>query len=140
MHADEIMKTAKKNKFPDQGSYKPAHSLVEARTTGCFSLKSDRCGYLEEAGVIGKEKPVVKGDSNFKLVEHKTLTTTMYKPSPPKKIVKTSLSPTSYENLHSYKNTQIKKPNVYISKYKNDNFISIAVKHNKWKLGTGHYD
>ena len=81
-----------------------------------------------------------KGDINFKNVEHKSMTTTMYKPSPAKKVVKTSLSPTSYDNNGSYKNTQIHKPNVYISKYKNENFINQTLKLNKWKQGAGAYD
>jgi len=73
MHAEDIMNTAKKNKFPDQGTYKLTHSLIENRTLGCFSLKSDRMGYIDEAGLIGKEKPVIKGSNNFTLVEQKSL-------------------------------------------------------------------
>jgi len=29
---------------------------------------------------------------------------------------------------------------VYISKYKNENFLTLAVKLNKWKPGSGTYD
>lgn len=40
--AGEIEKLEKKKKFPAPDSYKPGFKLVENRTLGCFSLKSDR--------------------------------------------------------------------------------------------------
>ena len=74
------------------------------------------------------------------MVEKKPFKLKIIKPIPAKKEVKSSLSPTSYQNLESFRSTQIKKPNVYISKYKNENFMQQLVKQNKWKPGSGTYD
>lgn len=68
MAFDEIKRKAQLYKSPDQATYKPEHSLIEKRITGCFKFKSDRNGYIEEAGVIGKEQPTYK-DKKYSLVE-----------------------------------------------------------------------
>lgn len=52
---EEIQVQAKKDKFPDVGSYSPNYKKQEARLLGCFGFKSDRSGFLEERQVIGKE-------------------------------------------------------------------------------------
>jgi hypothetical protein len=51
----EIEKREKKLKFPEPATYKPNHAPTESRTKGCFSLKSDRQGYIDECFVRGKE-------------------------------------------------------------------------------------
>ena len=79
-------------------------------------------------------------NSKYHLVEPRLLDVKMCKPKPEKAIKKTSLSPCSYQNNHSFKETQVRKPNIYISKYKNENFIEKAVRLNKWKLSPGAHD
>jgi len=44
----EIETQAKKDKFPDVGTYSPKYKKQEARLLGCFSFKGDRSGFLEE--------------------------------------------------------------------------------------------
>ena len=64
----------------------------------------------------------------------------IHKPPEKKKTEKTSLSPTSYNSMDSFKNSQVTKPKFYISKYKIDNFINKAIKQKKWVPGMGHYE
>jgi len=139
MPSEEIMLTAKRNGYPDQCTYKLSHTQTEKKPSGCFNFKSDRNGYLEEAALIGKESALFK-DKNYSHVDPKLRTTNFYKPLPAKPTKKVSLSPTSYNTLSSFKDTQIHKPKVYISKYKNENFVNETVRKNKWKLGPGTHD
>ena len=139
MEADEIERRAKRIKLPDQGTYKPSYSYVEARAVGCFNLKDERTGYLEEASVIGKNSPPYL-DKKYSLVEPSLRPNLMRKPAPEKPVKKTSLSPCSYEALEVFKNTQVRKHKVYISKYKNENFLAMTVRLNKWKLGPGTHE
>lgn len=48
----------------------------------------------------------------------------MYKPVPEKPVVKTNLSPVSYDHLDSFKKGTKPKERFYINKGKIDNFIS----------------
>ena len=137
--AGEIEKTERRKKYPEPATYKLSHKLVEERPLGCFGFKSDRNGYLEEAAVIGKEQAPYC-NKNFDQVDKKLKYPHIYKPSPEKKVEKTSLSPTSYHPNESFKNTQVHKPNVYISKYKYENFISKETKRKKWVPGPGAHD
>ena len=102
--AGEIEKNEKKKKYPEPATYKIGHKLTEGRTLGCFSLKSDRNGYLEEAMVIGKEQAPYF-DKKYSLVEPKLKYPKIWKPTPEKPAEKSSLSPTSYQPSESYKNT-----------------------------------
>lgn len=54
-HAHEIEKQAKKDRFPEPSTYKISHSGVDPKILGAFKLKSDRCGYIDECAIIGKE-------------------------------------------------------------------------------------
>ncbi len=108
--AVEIEKTVKKNAFPEPASYKPSTRVVQNRTLGCFNFKCDRSGYLEEAGLIGKQQaPFV--DKNYSQVDRNPKYPKIYNPAPVKPVEKVNLSPTSYNFDESYKTTQLKSPN-----------------------------
>jgi len=132
MFADDILFQAKKDRFPDQGTYKLNYNRVEVKTMGCFNFKSDRSGHIEEAMVIGKEQPPLR-NPNYTPIETKDRIANMYKALPEKPAKKVNLSPVTYDHLDSYNNTQVKKPNVYITpaKYKYNTFIDNAVKQSK---------
>lgn len=73
------------------------------------------------------------------LTEEKLKYPKIYNPVPEKPKEKTSLSPASHNPMESFKSTQGKKPNVYISKYRNENFIESVQKRKKWVPGAGTY-
>ena len=73
------------------------------------------------------------------LTEEKLKYPKIYNPVPEKPKEKTSLSPASHNPMESFKATQGKKPNVDISKYRNDNFIDSVQKRTKWVPGAGTY-
>ena len=133
------MEREKKRKAPEPATYKPEMKLVQNRTLGCFSLKSDRNGYLEEAAVIGKEQAPYP-NKNYTLTEPRLRPPIMWKPVPEKPVEKTSLSPASYKPMETFMNTQVVKPKVYISKGKYENFINQEVQRNKWKPGPGTHN
>ena len=137
--ASEIERNEKKKKFPEPASYKLQHNQVETRTLGCFDFKSDRSGYLEEAAVIGKEQAPYC-NKNYSSVDPKLKHPHIWKPVPEKPKEKSSLSPTSYKPDESYRNTQIKKPKVYISKYKYENYMNTEIKNKKWVPGPGTHN
>ena len=62
------------------------------------------------------------------MTEEKLKYPKIYNPVPEKPKEKTSLSPASHNPMESFKSTQGKKPNVYISKYRNENFIESVQK------------
>lgn len=102
--AGEIEKREKKKRFPEPATYKPDYKQIETRPLGCFSLKSDRCGFLEEAGVIGKEQAKYY-DKNFKSVDMNLKYPRIHPMVEEKKVEKTSLSPASYEPMDKFKET-----------------------------------
>lgn len=53
---------------------------------------------------------------------------------------KESLSPCSYNNMDSFKSTQTRKVNAWISKYKINNYLDKEIKQNKWKIAPCNYD
>ena len=55
-------------------------------------------------------------------------------PETTKAVRKESLSPCSYEPTDSFKKTQTRRLNGFISKYKTNNFVSETVKANAWKV------
>jgi len=84
-HAEQMINQVKKDKFPDVGTYKKNYTSQEPRLQGCFKYGSDRCGYIDEAGVIGKESaPYYK--KNYNRIDPKLRTATIYKASPPKPV------------------------------------------------------
>jgi len=101
---DEIKRKAHLNKTPDTGTYKPSFSLTDQRTTGCFNFKSDRNGYVDEAGVIGMEQPSYK-DKNFSQCEPRVKLVKMMKPKEKTDRKRENLSPTSYDPQDSFKST-----------------------------------
>lgn len=106
---------------------------------GCFKYSSDRCGYIDECGVKGKESaPYYK--KNYARIDAKMRTTTIYKASPPKPVQKQSLSPTSYEPLDSFIKSQRPSPRFYINKGRLNNFVDHAIKNKSWVPGMGKYD
>lgn len=98
MAFDEIKRNADLYKRPDQGTYKPSHSMCEQRITGCFNFKAERSGHIEEAGLIGKLQPTYK-DKKYSLVEPRVKLVQMIKPKEIEKPKRESLSPTSYNPL-----------------------------------------
>jgi hypothetical protein len=85
--AGEIERIEKKKKYPEPATYKINHRLTEGRTLGCFSLKGDRCGYLDEAAVIGKEQAPYF-DKKYSQVEPKLKHPKIWKPRPEKPVEK----------------------------------------------------
>ena len=84
-HAEELINQVKKDKFPDVGTYKKSFSTQDESVKGCFKYSSDRCGYIDECGVKGKESaPYYK--KNYARIDAKMRTTTIYKASPPKPV------------------------------------------------------
>ena len=65
LYTDEIARFWKINQRPDMGTYQLNFKLTDRKLEGCFNFKSDRSGYLEEASLIGKEKPVLKNFVNY---------------------------------------------------------------------------
>lgn len=79
--------------------------LCEPKILGCFNFKGDRNGYIDEAGVIGKESPTYK-DKVYTQTEPRAYQLKIIKPKEEKeKEKKESLSPCSYNNLDSFKVT-----------------------------------
>lgn len=64
----------------------------------------------------------------------------MLKPKEASPDKKQSLSPTSYDNLDSFKKTQTRRLNGFISKYQIDNYLTKDIKLNKWKPAMNIYD
>jgi len=104
MPSEEIEIKAKRQKHPDLGTYKPSFTCVENKTLGCFNLKDERTGYLEEAALKGKLSPPYQ-TKKYSMVEPRLQDTLMRKPAPEKKVPKTNLSPCSYEGMNVFKET-----------------------------------
>ncbi len=121
------------------GSYSPNHKPRELRLLGCFGFKSDRCGFLEERQVIGRESPAFP-TKNYNQIDSKQKYPKFVKPNPEKKVEKVNLSPASYNNNDSFKKAILPRERFYINRGKVDNFISVATKNNNWVPGAGKYD
>lgn len=89
--------------------------MTEPKILGCFSLKSERTGKLDEAFRIGSEMVAPK-DRIFSQVDPKSRTAIMWPHLAKKEKDKVNLSPTSYEPLAAYKKTQLINKNFSLAK------------------------
>lgn len=106
---------------------------------GCFNQKGTRVNHIDEAEYRGSQSPAWK-DKKYSLVEYRVHQVNMIKPKPESPPKKNSLSPTSYEGLDSFKKTQTRRLNGFISKYQLDNYVTQHVKRNQWKPPAGIYE
>jgi len=137
--AMQINIDSKKRKSPGVGEYNisPKRKMV-----GGTQSKMPRITFSEEAMIISKQAPgyVTK---NYKHTEKKQYSYEMQKP-PPKnqkeKPVNPLVGPASYNVDDAFKQSQLRSPRFYISKFETDNYIDSKLKQAKGKPGIGQYD
>ena len=110
-----LMRIVKKRNFPAPGSYKLNYTRVEKGIHGTSTDRLDRVGYLDEAAWKGQFSPEYRKPS-LEPIKKRIRNPMIMKEHPQKPVVKTNLSPASYNSLASYKASQLGKGQFSIPK------------------------
>eukprot|EP00347_Sterkiella_histriomuscorum_P001625 403371309 len=135
---NDIMKAAEKT--PSPGQY---NTFKKSNPLGIFKQKSDRIGFLDEAGYLGSVTPSHYDSSRLEAIKPRTSVVKIQpngKDRFPKFEKNDDPSPLSYDIENSFKKTKLSNISFKIGKQKDMNFVDRHIKNKAYVPSVGTYE